>query len=97
MKHTRVLALLLSAAMLLVLLASTAFVVSHADHDCCGDNCLICEQINVCTQHLKTVSLAAAAELLFAAFLRFARASLPTPAPSMARQTLITCKVKLTN
>ena len=97
MKHTRVLALLLSAAMLLVLLASTAFVVSHADHDCCGDNCLICDQINVCTQHLKTVSLAAAAELLFAAFLRFARASLPTPAPSMARQTLITCKVKLTN
>lgn len=97
MKHTRALALLLSAAMLLVLLASTAFVVSHADHDCCGDNCLICEQINVCTQHLKTVSLAAAAALLFAALLRFARASLPAPAPCMARQTLITCKVKLTN
>ena len=97
MKHTRALALLLSAVLLLVLLASTAFVVSHADHDCCGDNCLICEQINVCTQHLKTVSLAAAAVQLFGAFLRFARASLPAPAPCMARQTLITCKVKLTN
>ena len=97
MKHTRALALLLSAALLLVLLASTAFVVSHADHDCCGDNCLICEQINFCTQHLKTVSLAAAAALLFAAFLRFARASLPASAPCMTRQTLITCKVKLTN
>ena len=40
---------------------------------------------------------AAAAALLFAAFLRFARASLPAPALCMARQTLITCKVKLTN
>ena len=97
MKHIRALALFLSAAMLLVLLASTAFVVSHADHDCQGDDCLVCQQINFCTQHLKTVSLAVAAALLFAAFLRVARAGLPAPAPCLARQTLITCKVKLTN
>ena len=97
MKQTRALALLLSAAMLLVLLASTTFMASHADHDCTGDTCLICQQINVCTQHLKTVSLAVAAALLFAAFLCLARASMPSAAPCMTRQTLITCKVKLTD
>ena len=97
MKRIRTLALFMAAAMLLVLLASTAFVASHADHDCDGACCLTCQQIRLCTQHMKTVSLAAAAALLFAAFLRFARANLPYPAPGAARQTLITCKVKLTN
>ena len=97
MKHTRALALLLSAALLLVLLASTAFVAAHADHDCQGDGCLVCQQLNICTEHLKIVSLAAAAALLFAALLRFARESLPAPAPCVVRRTLITCKVKLTN
>ena len=42
MKRTRTLALFMAAAMLLVLLASTAFVVSHADHDCDGACCITC-------------------------------------------------------
>ena len=97
MKRTRTLAFFVAAAMLLVLLASTAFVVSHADHDCDGDCCLTCQQISLCTQHLKTVAAAAAALLLPAMVLGRPGALPLLPAPETARRTLVAQKVKLTN
>ena len=97
MKQIRPLAILMAAAMLFVLLASTAFVVSHADHDCDGTCCLTCQQIRLCTQHMKTVAAAAATILLLAMVLRRPGALPLLPAPAMARRTLVAQKVKLTN
>ena len=97
MKRTRTLAILMAAAMLLVLLASTAFVVCHADHDCDGTCCLTCQQIRLCTQHMKTVAAAAAVFLLPAMVLGRPGALPLLPAPEMARRTLVAQKVKLTN
>ena len=97
MKRIRTLALFMAAAMLLVLLASTAFVVCHADHDCDGACCLTCQQISLCTQHLKTVAAAAAAFLLLAMVLGRPGALPLLPPPATARRTLVAQKVKLTN
>ena len=97
MKRTRTLAILMAAAMLLVLLASTAFVASHADHDCDGTCCLTCRQISLCAQHMKTVAAAAAVFLLLAMVLRQPGALPLFPAPETARRTLVAQKVKLTN
>lgn len=99
MKYIRTLALLLSVAMLTILLASTAFLVYHADHECNGDHahCLICEQISLCTQHQKTIALAVVTALLGSLLLGFARSETRREAPLWARETLVTCKVKLSN
>ena len=97
MKRIRTLAILMAAAMLLVLLASTAFVVCHADHDCDGTCCLTCQQIKLCTQHMKTVAAAAAVFLLPAMALGRPGALPLIPAPATARRTLVAQKVKLTN
>ena len=96
MKRIRTLALIMAAAMLLVLLASTAFVVSHADHDCDGTSCLTCQQISLCTRHMETV--AAAAVFLLLAMVLGRPGALPLlPPPATARRTLVAQKVKLTN
>ena len=98
MKPIRCLALILSVAMLTILLASSVFVVSHADHDCDREHhhCLICEQISLCTQHLKTISSAVAAPLMLAAALGIVLVTVPYFVPVRVRGTLVTCKVKLT-
>ena len=56
------------AAVLLatVLLCSVLFIAAEADHDCIGDNCPVCAQMELCSSILKTISKTA--EFLFAAF-----------------------------
>ena len=44
----RIIAILLAATVLFVMLYSALFIAAEADHDCVGENCPICYQINVC-------------------------------------------------
>ena len=98
MKQTRAVAILLSAVMLSILLASAVFVAIHADHECDGaHHCLICEQISLCTHLQKTIASVAVTTLIFALVLGVFAALGQMSAPVWARDTLVTYKVKLSN
>lgn len=66
-KKKRIAALLLAVTVLLVMLYSALFIAAEADHDCVGENCPICYQINVCQNALKNLSLAVCAAVFAAA------------------------------
>ena len=50
-KNKRMLAVLLAVTLVAVMLLSTAFLVEEAHHDCVGDGCQICLQMNICRPH----------------------------------------------
>lgn len=65
MTKKRILAAVLTALVLVVMLSSSLFIIEHADHDCTGEDCPICQQIYLCTQTLKTLSIAVIAATVF--------------------------------
>lgn len=96
-QQKRILALLLSIAVILFLLSSSAFIVTHADHDCVGENCPVCEQLYSCAQNLKnlSVSLLVAASTVALAFSLCGGMKWLTPV--FALHTPVLLKVKLSN
>ena len=56
-------ALLLCIGLILVLSVSVAFIAHEADHDCCGEDCPICQTIAVNISLLRTLGLAVLAAL----------------------------------
>ena len=72
-KQRHIVAVLLAAVAVLVLLSSSVFILSHADHDCSGVDCPVCEQLYTCAQNLKNLTaafIAAVIAITFAVFLR---------------------------
>lgn len=96
-KTKRILAMLMAVAIFAVMLSSALFLAEEAHHDCIGDGCQICFQMNVCRGILKGLSLA----------LHVAAAALATAyilcgdfwfrEESVGQVTLVTLKVKLSN
>ena len=68
MTKKRIMAVILAALVLIVMVSSSLYIAEHADHDCTGEDCSICQQIYLCTQTLKTLSLAVIAAAVFYAF-----------------------------
>lgn len=96
-KHKRIAAAFLAAALLLVMLGSAFFVIEESDHDCIGEGCAICFQLNVCQNVLKNLCLAVfvaavAAGVLYA----LPMGADPHREPDFS-DTLVTMKVKLSN
>ena len=96
-KSKRILAMLMAVAIFAVMLSSTLFLAEEVDHDCIGDGCQICVQMNVCRGILKSLSLVlhvAVAVLLVACITcgRFWNCE-----KSAHQVTLVTLKVKLSN
>lgn len=58
MTKKNIAALILAAIAVVVMLFSSLFIIEHADHDCVGENCPICEQLYSCAQNLKNLSVA---------------------------------------
>ena len=80
-----------------VMLSSAIYLAVEADHDCSGDDCVICHQIGVCENLLKSLGLAGAAAAISAAFTyTVCRAILPR-AEMNGTLTLVALKVKLSN
>lgn len=57
-------ALLFCIGFALVLLVSSAFLIREADHDCCGEDCPVCEMIAMTSALMRSFCLIAAALLL---------------------------------
>jgi len=97
MKKRRIIAAVMCFALLLVIVFSAAYIVIEANHNCTGDGCPICHEIQVCQQVLNTVGTAfvRVAVSLGAIFLFIA------PVHTLIRTaevvTLISLKVKLSD
>ena len=57
-KRNHIIGIITALAVLFVILYSSLYIAAEINHDCTGDNCSICCQINICRNTLKTLSLA---------------------------------------
>lgn len=96
MKESQTLALLLSVMLCLFMFISAVFVISESDHDCIGEECHICVEIEACVSAVKSLGmvLVCAAAVLTVRFISAGAVSLP--ADNRDIDTPISLKVKLT-
>lgn len=69
-RKKRALALFLSAFLTFVLFFSVLYIAEEAHHDCTGDNCPICRELEICAQTLSLLSAATTAAVLSVAVFR---------------------------
>lgn len=97
MKKPKRLASVLVLLVAFLMLFSVLFIALEADHDCCGDGCAVCAQIQVCEDLLRSLTtasvLAAAAWCLYT----LSRVFADTDCCSVHPHTLIALKVKLSD
>ena len=70
-KKLRLITGLLAAVLAAVMLSSAVYIAVEANHNCSGEDCAICHQLQVCENLLKSIGLAGAAAV-FAAAVRYA-------------------------
>ncbi len=97
MTKKRILAAVLTALVLAVMLSSSLFIIEHADHDCTGEDCPICQQIYLCTQTLKTLSIAVIAATVFFALAALLHITIRQTEAVCVPHTPVSLKVKFTN
>lgn len=85
---------LLAAAVVFAMLFSACFLIAEADHECAGEDCPICYQVNLCSHTVRFAGIFAAAVFtLFSGTL----AVLSLAEKPDRRVSLVTLKVKLSN
>ncbi len=97
MTKKRILAAMLTALVLVVMLSSSLFIIEHVDHECTGEDCQICQQIYLCTQTLKTLSLAVIAAAVFYVFSALLSITIKQVETACVPHTPVSLKVKLSN
>ena len=96
-KKFRFLTGLLAAVLTVVMLSSAVYIAVEADHDCSGEDCAICHQIDACLNSLREFSLAGVAAAIITAFTyTLCKAVLPCT-ETIGTLTLVSLKVKLSN
>ncbi len=97
MNKPKRLAAVLAVLFAFIMLFSAVYIALEADHDCCGEDCLVCAQLRACEELLRNLLLTAAllsAAGRFCALIRvipFADLHFAHP------HTLIALKVKLSD
>ena len=95
--HSRIAAAVLAAITVLAVIFSSAFIIEHADHDCTGEDCPICEQLCACAQNLKNLTAAAATIMVILAFRFAVQAVMGQAKYAYIPHTPVNLKVKLSN
>lgn len=93
----RVFAAATCLVLLLVMFSSAAYIILEAHHDCAGENCPICHEIQICRQVLNTLGTASAGRPALAFFILFAFLLTCAPVRAATAVTLISLKVKLSD
>ena len=96
-KRNRLIASVLALTVVFVMLFSVCFIIAEADHDCVGEDCPICYQINICENTLRSIGFVSVV-VIFAGFLDLFAIATPTLSKKQAYNTsLVSLKVKLSN
>ena len=96
-KRNRIAALLFAVTILVIMLYSAFFVAVEADHDCVGEGCPICYQVDACQNTLKSLSLAVCVTAVAVAFTYTLCRCISLCTDNAQRDTLVSLKVKLSN
>lgn len=91
----RIAAAVMSAAVVLVLLFSTLYLVEEADHDCTGEDCPICDCMAWCGSFLRQISVDTVVQTASVLLLACGMAETMDLAEGRPVSTLITWKVRL--
>ena len=95
-KKKRICAFVLTVFIACVMLLSSVFIISHAEHDCIGEGCSICATLYACEESLKMLALAIIVSILFSTKFCASCATL-FQAIAFPFITLVSLKVKLSN
>ena len=96
-KRSRILALVVAMAVLFVMLTSAFFIAAEADHNCDGDGCEICYQIDVCRAVLRGLALIVITAALAAVGCVALRCDFAARQEQARSCTLVSLKVKLSD
>lgn len=96
MKKCRALALLSSVMLCFVMFFSVAFVIAEFDHDCTGETCHICTEIEACVSLLNHLGLGLTGCAVIFGIFYMATVRVYQPADIRNKMTPISLKVKLT-
>ena len=96
-KKNRIIAILLAVMVLFVMLYSALFIVAEVGHDCTGENCPVCYQINVCQNTLKNLSFVVCAVVFSIAFTHILCRNTFVCTVSVQDNSLVALKVKLSD
>ena len=91
-KKSRLITGLLAAVLAAVMLSSAVYIAVEANHNCSGEDCAICHQLQVCENLLKSIGLAGAAAVRYAPC-----RVIPSCAEVVRTFTLVSLKVKLSD
>ncbi|MDR1769357.1 MAG: hypothetical protein LBS02_01805 [Hungatella sp.] len=96
-KNKKLLAGFITLAVLFMLLFSVFFITAESRHNCIGENCPICLEVQACVQALNTLGTGlSSAVAVFAAAHFFVILVIPVFHRNPSH-TLVSLKVKLTN
>lgn len=96
-KKHRMIASFLAVSAAFLMLFSVFFIASEAKHDCCGESCPICFQLDACGTTLKSVHAAGTVLLLMTAAQFFYDAVTVSVNRPVQNISLVTLKVKLSD
>jgi len=89
--------MLLAALIIAAVVLSCAFIVIHAEHDCAGEDCFVCEALCACARTLRQGSAAPASATLTCLVVFLAAFSAHPSPEAAAADTPISLKVKLSD
>ena len=95
--RSRIAAAVLVAITVFVVIFSSVFLVEHADHDCTGEDCPICEQLYSCAQNLKNLTAVAVTVMVMVAFRLVVQTGMGQTKCAYILRTPVNLKVKLSN
>lgn len=82
---------------MIAMLSSAAFIVIEADHDCLAEDCVICHQISICENILKSFGSVTAVAVLAAVMIYTLHRMNQSCAELVSTTTLVSLKVELLN
>lgn len=94
---TRLIALVVLAAVLVITLFSSCYVIEEADHDCTGAACPICAMIDQCEDNLRQIGIGQITIIAVAAAICCFFSAFYPAVSTVSIETLITRKVRLNN
>lgn len=96
-KKRRIAAMAMCLALLFAMFFSTAYIIRETNHNCTGENCPICHEIQICQQILNTVGTAVLGAAVFSFMPVFLITLTSAHRREAAAVTLISLKVKLSD
>lgn len=96
-KTKRFTAILLAAIVLFAVMSAVFFIGAEAEHDCSGDDCLICYQISSCSSILKSFGSVAFFVTAVLCLMLLSASLFGNTADYFINNTLVSLNIKITD